>query len=163
MFPEHHSVSLKRNDLPRCEVPGETPGDGGTVLLIEDETAVRELVSRFLTLKGYEVLSAANSDAARILWAEHKGEIDLLLADIVMARGLNGREIATQFRAENSNLKILLTSGYNLEGTTTGGVGQGIAFIPKPYRPEQLLAAVRGALAGDDIGDLKTYGEDSSS
>jgi two-component system cell cycle sensor histidine kinase/response regulator CckA len=163
MFPEHQSVTLTRDNLQRCETSCDTHRGGGTVLLVEDETAVRDLVSRFLTLKGYDVLSAADSDAARDLWSEHKGKIDLLLADIVMARGLSGRELALQFRAENSKLNILLTSGYNLEGTTSGSAGERIGFIPKPYRPEQLLAAVRGALAGDDTGDFNSYGEDSSS
>ena len=163
MFPEHQTVVLKRNISEQFAPPGQRQGERGTVLLVEDETAVRNLVSRFLTVKGYQVLSASNSDAARALWSEHKEEIDLLLADIVMPQGLSGREMAKQFRAENSSLSILLTSGYPLEESSTGSPGERIGFIPKPYRPEQLLAAVRGALTGAAIGDCNSYGEDSFS
>jgi len=161
--PKHHSVVLNRAMLNlQREAPGNAPREAATVLLIEDETAVRNLVSRFLTLNGFRVLSAENSDRARILWREHRNEIRLLLADIIMASGLGGREIAEEFRMEDANLRILFTSGFNLEPTAMD-LGGRMNFIPKPYRPDQLLAAVRGALADKPISNCEGYGKDSSS
>jgi two-component system, cell cycle sensor histidine kinase and response regulator CckA len=163
MFPpKHHSVVLNRAMLNlQNDAPGDAAKGPATVLLIEDETAIRNLVSRFLSLNGFRVLAAENSDQARALWREHRKEISLLLADIIMASGLSGREIAEEFRMEDSNLRILLTSGFNLETTATNSLGAQMNFIPKPYRPEQLLAAVRSALAG--MSDCESYGKDSSS
>jgi CheY-like chemotaxis protein len=119
------------------------------VLLIEDETAVRNLVVRFLSTKGYQVLPAADGDEALALWNLHKSQIDLVLADIVMACGKSSRAMVNQFRTEHPALKVLFTSGYNIEETSSES--QSIHFLPKPYRPDQLLSAVREAIGSHDL------------
>jgi two-component system cell cycle sensor histidine kinase/response regulator CckA len=86
-----------------------------TILLVEDETSVRNLVTRFLTLNGFKVLAAESGHAALPLWAEHHEEIDLLLTDVVMPGGMSGRELAEKLQAERPTLKVLFTSGYNVE------------------------------------------------
>ena len=116
------------------------------MLLIEDETAVRNLVVRFLCAKGYQVFPAADGDEALALWNLHKSQIDLVLADIVMACGKSSRAMVNQFRTEHPELKVLFTSGYNVE--EPGADANASHFLPKPYRPDQLLSAVREAIGG---------------
>lgn len=125
---------------------------GATILLVEDETSVRALVARFLVLKGFQVLTAEHGADALSVWGKHKDAIDLLLTDVVMPGGLNGRALAEQLLAEQPRLKVIYTSGYSEEFLKTeSGVGQGIHFVQKPYRPEQLLETLRAALASDSI------------
>lgn len=134
--------------------PGSSAGEAATVLLVEDEAAIRHLVTRFLTLHGYHVLSAESSDGALALWTTHKGSIQLLLTDMIMPGGLSGREVARAFQSERPGLKVLYTSGYDLEMSTDNGLGEQPTFVPKPFHPHQLLAAVRAALAGHSTHDL---------
>ena len=141
-----------------------TPAPRSTILLIEDEEAIRQLVTRFLTLNGYHVLAAENSAGARRLWDRHKDTIELLLTDLLLPPGLSGRAIAREFRTENRELKVLYTSGHNLEATANDECSGGqINFLPKPFRPDQLLAAVRAVLAGQLTPDFGIYAEDSPS
>ena len=129
--------------------PTNRPAQGGTVLLVEDEASVRNPMTRFLGLHGFTVLAAAQGREALAIWAERKNEIDLLLTDMVMPGEWSGRELAGHFRAERPRLKVLFTSGYNVDtfdATTPGGE---IHFVQKPYRPDQLLSAVRAVLAED--------------
>ena len=122
---------------------------GETILLVEDEPSVRNLVTRFLTLSAFKVLPAENGPAAASIWARRKNEISLLLTDVVMPGGMNGRALAAQFHAEQPALKVLFTSGYNVESLhAEGSANSAFNFLQKPYRPEQLLAAVRAVLAG---------------
>ncbi len=141
---------------PLNQMPGQA-SDGAasrppTILLVEDAEAVRKLVTRLLVWNGYRVLVGANGNAALKLWSEHKDEIDLLLTDIVMPDGPNGRHLAEEMIAECSTLKVLFTSGYSIQSVDSGnGPTPGKNFLPKPYRPEQLLAAVQSVLAGEPI------------
>ena len=81
-----------------------------TILVIEDDHALRELVERVLRKEGFEVLSATDGDEAAQLIAGHKGKIDLLLADILLP-GLSGPEIARELQGQNPNLKVIFASG----------------------------------------------------
>src|SRR4051794_39708042 len=124
----------------------------GTILLVEDETSVRNLVTRFLTLNGFKVLAAESGHAALPVWAEHHKEIDLLLTDVVMPGGMSGRDLAEKLQTEQPTLKVLFTSGYNVELLNAEGTLQeGIHFVQKPYRPEQLLTAIRSVLENSKI------------
>src|SRR5690242_7746695 len=84
----------------------------GVILLVEDDPSVRQLVTRLLMLHGYRVLVAENGRAAIPLWEEHSRHIDLLLTDVVMPHGVNGRELATRCQADNPDLRVIYTSGY---------------------------------------------------
>ncbi|HTD65269.1 MAG TPA: response regulator [Candidatus Limnocylindria bacterium] len=134
----------------RARYTAGTDTPAATVLLVEDEVSVRTLLVRFLSMHGFEVLVAENGAGALLLWAAHKNEIALLLTDVVMPGGLSGRELADQFQSEHPALKVLFTSGYSMELLNShAAIGHSIHFVQKPYRPEQLLAAIRIALAGD--------------
>jgi DNA-binding NtrC family response regulator len=143
-------MSSNRQELSRAtHQKSASRAKGETILLVEDEAPVRKLVTRFLTLSGFEVLAAEGGQGALATWAEYKDEIDLLLTDVVMPGRWTGRALAEQFQSEQPALKVLYTSGYSAESLNAGGaLGDEINFLQKPYRPEQLLDAVRAVLAG---------------
>jgi two-component system, cell cycle sensor histidine kinase and response regulator CckA len=89
-----------------------TPARGSeTILLVEDEEPIRNITSRLLQALGYRVVEAENGEEALRLFDADRGNIDLLLTDVVMP-GLGGREVAEALRALNSDLKVLFQSGY---------------------------------------------------
>ena len=141
--------------LPQANIPsdsqrasGETarPGSGALILLVEDDPLVRDQVARQLESLGYRVTSAADGrDALETLAG---GEtFALLMTDIVMPGGLNGRQLADHARLLRPELPVLFTSGYTDDVIVREGwLGSKAAFLPKPYRRAQLADAVAGAL-----------------
>ncbi|HEX6533535.1 MAG TPA: PAS domain S-box protein [Gemmatimonadaceae bacterium] len=119
---------------------------GETVLLVEDEDAVRASVRRMLQRHGYTVLEARHGyDAIRIS-EEHAGGIDLVITDVVMPE-LGGRELVERLRARRDGVKVLFMSGYTEDAVATHGVlAQGAAFIEKPFLVETFLHRVRELL-----------------
>jgi len=131
-----------------------------TILIVEDEVSVRKLVTRFLTLSGYQVLAADGPCAALELWAAHHDEVALLLTDVIMPGALSGRALALRLQAERPALKVLYTSGYSAESLADDGtLDEEIHFLQKPYRPEQLLENVRAVLAGDGPSHQKNLNQ----
>jgi DNA-binding NtrC family response regulator len=127
-----------------------TGAPGATVLLVEDDACVRNLVTRFLALNNFNIVAAEDARSAQAIWRMHKNEIDLLLADVVMPGGSSGRKLAESFQVERPGIKVLYTSGYNLDAlNANGSLDEGVNFIQKPYRPEQLLSAIHAVLAGN--------------
>jgi two-component system cell cycle sensor histidine kinase/response regulator CckA len=141
--------------LPRAEVdvtPAEpfvaaVPASGETVLVVEDEAAVRSLARRVLEGQGYTVYQAPNAATALDFVAEHPREIDLLLTDIMMP-GMNGVELAEKIAERDPGLPVLFMSGYSKDELIQRGISlSSAAFIPKPIPPEVLATAVRELLA----------------
>jgi CheY-like chemotaxis protein len=127
-----------------------------TVLLVEDEDAVRRLTSRVLTRSGYKVLGAASGHAALELAAKYEGTIDLLLTDVVMP-GMSGRELAEQLLPLRPGMRLLYASGYTEDAIILHGVSSlETAFLEKPFTPDVLLRKVRAVLdaAPPDAADL---------
>ena len=126
-------------------------GNGETILVAEDEDAVRGAVVTQLAELGYRVLAATNGEAA--LGVLGRGEaIDLLLTDVVMPGALNGRELADQGRRLIPDLRVLFTSGYTENAIIHHGrLDEGVALLSKPYRFNQLARAVRAALGGQRL------------
>jgi two-component system, cell cycle sensor histidine kinase and response regulator CckA len=124
-----------------------TRGGPETILVVEDEPALRTLVRHILEFSGYTVLEAATGRAALSIWREHRARIDLLLTDMIMPDGINGRELALQLQADRPALRVLYTSGY---GTDIVGVNfvlqEGVNFLQKPFNPRVLAEAVRSCL-----------------
>jgi two-component system, cell cycle sensor histidine kinase and response regulator CckA len=122
-------------------------GGTETILLAEDETAVRMLTRTVLERHGYQVIDAANGVEALRLWSEHPSPIHLLLTDMVMPEGVSGRELAVKLQEQNPSLKIILASGYSAEFAAPDFKLQpGQNFLQKPWSPQQLLEAVRRSL-----------------
>jgi PAS domain S-box-containing protein len=117
-----------------------------TILVVEDEAALRMLATRMLRSAGYTVLEAANAEAALLLVQRQKQPVHVLLTDVVMP-GLSGRELATQLAGIRPELKVLYTSGYTDDAIFRHGVlDAGAQFIGKPYTKSGLLARLRSLL-----------------
>jgi PAS domain S-box-containing protein len=118
-----------------------------TILIVEDEAAVRLLVTNLLQRCGYQVFVAPTAVQALQVWKENGAKIDLLLTDMVMPDGMSGRQLSDQLRAERPDLKVVYTSGYSPEA-----VGQGRAlppntrFLQKPFDPFRLSETLRSLL-----------------
>ena len=133
----------------------EPPLDRATVLLVEDEPALRQLVTTMLEEEGYYVLQAGNGLDATALAERHRGPLDLLITDVIMPR-LSGPELAQQLRSLRPGLEVLFMSGYNDSRLVTRGVEQAqVNLLVKPFTPDQLLGRVRGLIenAGAGAGD----------
>ena len=122
-------------------------GNGETILIVEDESAVRGVTREVLLRHGYSVIEAPNGREALTLWRERQEEISVLLTDLVMPGGVNGLQLARQVLAERPTLKVIYMSGYSAEvagAEQTLRVGEN--FLQKPFGPVQLLDAVWRAL-----------------
>jgi PAS domain S-box-containing protein len=120
-----------------------TPTGSETILLVEDEPAVRDYAARILSEQGYVVLEASNGAAALALVAAHPSAIELLVTDMVMP-GLQGHQLSKQLSVIRPDLRVLYVSGFTENSVVDHGVvGEGIAFLPKPYTVEALGQAVR--------------------
>ena len=131
---------------PEDEPPTAT-GGAETILAVEDEPALRELVQVVLESAGYRVLLAADGRSALALFEEHGDEIDLLLTDMVMPGGITGGELAAQLKTRKPGLPVVFTSGYSadLMGDSAPRADE-IDFLQKPYDPDTLLRLVRACL-----------------
>ncbi len=120
----------------------------GTILLVEDETELRQLARRLLTRQGFAVLEASDGPMALDLSRRHSGEIDVMLTDVVMPGGLSGIELAQQMRAEQPDLRVVFTSGHNEDILSMHGVSpEGANFIQKPFSMGSLLGVLNRVLA----------------
>jgi CheY-like chemotaxis protein len=132
------------------EIPAAGQGSE-TILLVEDEEAVRELASRILSAKGYSVVAAKSTKEAEQLSEKHSGIIHLLLTDIIMP-GTSGRELARRITARHPKTRVLYMSGYTDNVLAQGGVLEaGLSFLQKPFTPGALVQKVR------DVLDSRVY------
>jgi two-component system, cell cycle sensor histidine kinase and response regulator CckA len=121
-------------------------GGSETVLLVEDEESVRQLVRETLESKGYKVLEADHGDAALQIATAHPGQIDMLITDVVMP-GMSGRELSAKLCASYPQTKVLYLSGYTEDAIAHEGVlDSGTAFLQKPFTLQMLARKVREVL-----------------
>jgi two-component system, cell cycle sensor histidine kinase and response regulator CckA len=135
------------SELTDGESPAQEPADGGreTILLAEDEDAVRALARETLEGKGYRVLEARNGVEA-LATARSAGWIDLLVTDVVMPQ-MGGGELARQLQAERPGIKVLFISGYPDDALVRHGVLEGSApLLPKPFSLTEFARKVREIL-----------------
>ena len=141
--------------LPRVEgtaekhAPQSTPailGGSETVLLVEDEESVRQLVRDTLAAKGYRVVEAENGEAGLAAAAQHQGKIDLVITDVVMP-GIGGRELIKQLAELRPETKVLYLSGYTEDAIISEGtIERDAAFLQKPFTLKSLSQKVREVL-----------------
>lgn len=131
-----------------------------TILLVEDETTVRNLVSRVLKRYGFTVLEAGYGSEAIELCKQHEGKIHLLISDVIMPK-MSGPELATRLLAIIPDLKVLYMSGYTDEAIVQHGILDcGNAFIQKPFTPGDLILKIReifenGSISADSHASVK--------
>jgi two-component system, cell cycle sensor histidine kinase and response regulator CckA len=170
--------------LPRVEQPAQasanrTPASGlpsgtETILMVEDDPALFEMVATLLRRLGYTVWGAANGIEALVLKQRSDvGHIDLLFTDVVMPH-MSGKELSDRFRASFSHTRVLFTSAYTENAVIhQGGLDEGVALLQKPFTPSALAHKIRevldqpdavGKKDGDDLqillaGALDTSGD----
>ena len=138
---------------PARETPTALPARGGeeTILLVEDELAVRGLVRTALQRYGYRVCTATSGAEALKVWLDSIDEIDLLITDMIMPNGVSGWELAKQLLARKPELKVVYMSGYNsgMAMKESGlAIGDAYHFLHKPFSSEKLAETVRACLDG---------------
>src|SRR5438067_3721291 len=142
--------------LPRVDAPVESaappapverpPRGSETVLLAEDEPAVRAIARQALERQGYTVLAAPSGGDALALAAQHGATIHLLLTDVVMP-GMSGRDLADRLTAQRPGIRVLYISGYTDNAIVRHGMLEpGLAYLQKPFRPDALVRKVREVL-----------------
>jgi len=149
-------------DVPEETGPADTheSGKGGceTVLLVEDEDSVRELVRVTLSSRGYNVLEAENGERGLQLATESKDPIDLLVTDVMMP-GMGGRDLVRKLLAIRPGIKVLYLSGYTEDALLTqGSLGPGAAFLQKPFTLQNLAKKVRELLSSKSLSKPASAG-----
>lgn len=126
--------------MPPCDRPVDHCGMSGTVLVVDDQDVVRDVIRLSLESAGYRVLDAATPNAAIELAREAGESVDLLVTDVVMPE-MDAFELAERITCELPAVRVLYTSGY------TNAAAEG-AFIQKPFTPAQLIEKVRSVIDG---------------
>jgi CheY-like chemotaxis protein len=125
--------------------PGQPVAE--TILVVEDEPDLRDLVVQVLQSRGYKVLEAGSGKQAIEQWTQRDRPIDLLLTDMVMPDGMTGCELASRLQTDAPGLRVIYTSGHSagIPGTQLADIDER-QFLAKPYRPSRLLEIVRSVL-----------------
>ena len=132
------------SEAPTASVEVNPRGDE-TILVVEDDAAVRRVTCLALERHGYTVITAESGPAALDQLAAHGAGIDLLLTDVVMPEGMTGIELAAQVSRYAPRVRVILTSGYSADLAERASEHR---FLQKPCRPHELLVAVRDVLDG---------------
>jgi signal transduction histidine kinase/CheY-like chemotaxis protein len=154
------SIYLPRNVGPRSRTVAKVdalpaPRGQETILVVEDETSILEIVTEMLAGQGYSVLSASTPGEAISVAREHGGEIHLLMTDVVMPE-MNGRDLAKNLLSLYPRIKRLFMSGYTSDVIAHHGVlDEGVHFIQKPFSLPIMASKVREVLDSDV--DVKNY------
>ena len=139
-------VRAEATAIPAQWVDGDLPRGRETILLVEDDGDIREIVHDVLTAQGYRVLGAPDGEQALRLSGDHVGPIQLLLTDVLLP-GMGGRKLAEELSAARSEMKVLYMSGHTDDVIVHAGVLHGdLAFLRKPFTPLQLVSKVRETL-----------------
>jgi CheY-like chemotaxis protein len=134
-----------------------------TVLLAEDEAAVRAVARQALQRHGYTVLEAQSGEAALDLAQRHSGRIHLLLTDVIMP-GMSGRALALRLVPMRPDVRIIYMSGYTDDAITRHGVLEpGVTYVQKPFTPDALVRKVREVLDGTDLRGWEPNGAERRS
>ena len=134
---------------PTVEAPVTSPpvaGGSETVLVVDDETDIRQIIRRVLDRDGYKVLEATSGSEAVSIAEHFDGPVDLLITDVRMPK-MHGVEVAAAVKALRPQIEVLLISGYTEDANLSAHTeGDGLAFLAKPFRPSQLADRVRAIL-----------------
>jgi two-component system cell cycle sensor histidine kinase/response regulator CckA len=125
------------------------PYSGGTILLVDDDPGVREVGAQMLDGLGFKCLTAANGQEGLEVFRKHEGEIDCVILDLTMPE-MGGEEVFRELRHLQSDVCVILSSGYNEEDVTQRFVGKGLAgFVQKPYTSTKLRITLNRVLGSN--------------
>jgi CheY-like chemotaxis protein len=142
-------LSDARHEKAVAPPPEQAPGGRETVLLAEDDEAVRNLITSVLTGAGYTVIEAVDGEDAVREFGEHRDAVDLLLFDVVMPRK-NGTDAYREIREMSAGARMVFMSGYLSDDVRTRAIREeGNPLVWKPVKPKDLLRVVRLALDGE--------------
>jgi signal transduction histidine kinase/DNA-binding response OmpR family regulator len=147
-LPASHS-----NGAQPAPAPAPEPARGGheTILVVEDDSSVRRLITTALVRQGYNVLTASDGQEGLRKFEQHRGNIDLLFSDMVMPGVLSGLDLAEQLRQRKPGLRVIICSGYSVDINDSGRARpQDIDYLPKPCTQSALARAVRNCLDRPD-------------
>jgi len=140
-------LSNEAGALEEAKAEGPTSGDAH-VMVVDDENLVLDMARKILATSGYTVTACRDGKEALEIYRDGWAGIDLVLLDMVMPR-LSGREVFTEMRRVNPSVRVLLSSGYSIEGEAQAILDSGAAgFIQKPYRMNDLLGKISEILSG---------------
>ena len=141
---EDETTTIEKSEM----IKRQTKQGSETVLIAEDEESIRVLINKVLLSNGYKVLEAKSGEGAIEVSGEFKGDIDLLITDMVMP-GINGVELYNKLKSVRPNLKVVFMSGYTEEAAIQcGELEKGSAFLSKPFNTDDLLNKIRDVLTG---------------
>jgi CheY-like chemotaxis protein len=147
----------------RSATPIELPRGSATVLVVEDEPAVREIAVAILGDLGYRVLEAADGESALRVFGANASSVDLLLTDVVLPGRVRGRELAERIRAMRPEVKILFMSGYTENSIVHHGrLDDGVQLLGKPFKREQLARKVAEVLLVPAAGQSDQLAENGN-
>ncbi|WP_158277607.1 PAS domain-containing sensor histidine kinase [Opitutus sp. ER46] len=144
-------VFLPQTTAPRGDAEDDLDADirrgTETILLVEDDPAVRRVTTAMLLRFGYKVLVSANGPQALEVWSKRSFPIQVLITDVVLPEGMNGLVLARRLTAVAPELKVIVMSGYNVEMMEAGSDGlYGYTFLQKPVNSRTLASAIRAVL-----------------
>jgi PAS domain S-box-containing protein len=146
-------IDLTQPASPRSVEVDSASGGRETVLLVEDDYSVRELIRAILDSHGYTVIVAAGPRQAEELFDESGSHVNLLVSDVVLP-DISGTELAKRLAAKNPRMKVLFMSGYIGDAIVRSGIQeQDVAFLQKPFAPITLVRKVREVLDGTRVGE----------
>ena len=151
-LPRLLSKATERSAQPSLK---DMPGGDETLLLAEDDPSLRSSIRNALAKLGYRILEAPTGAKALEVWNENRDEIGLLLTDLVLPGGMNGKDLARTILQENPNLKVIYMSGYSMEVAGKDlQLKEGVNFLPKPFKAAKLAEIIRHHLDKSPQPDL---------
>ncbi len=136
----------------RSGAPADLPRGSATILVVEDEPAVRDACVAILRDLGYRVLEAGDGPEALRVFGENDGKVDLLLTDVVLTGRMKGNEVASRLREIRPELRVLFMSGYTENAIVHHGrLDDGVQLIGKPFHREQIARKVAEILAAGTV------------
>ncbi len=127
----------------------QAPAAGKTVMVVEDEAALRGLIERILHAAGYGLRAFSSADEAMLAFEGGECSVDLLITDVVLPGVLQGHDLAQAILTRRPDLPVLFVSGYTRDALVDAGrLSQGVHLLEKPFTPDALIANVREVLDG---------------
>jgi signal transduction histidine kinase/CHASE3 domain sensor protein len=156
------AVGAQLPSMQRSSAPAELPRGSATILLVEDEAAVREVAAAILRNLGYRVLEAQDGDEGLLVFGAHATEVDLLLTDVVLPGKVRGRELSDRITAMRPGVKVMYMSGYTENSIVHHGrLDDGVQLLGKPFKREQLARKVAEVLgmvpAPENVVDIRAH------